>query len=520
MIKFISILALALSLLITPSISSKNTIIETQIRFPPIPDPPGKLIQNVGKGAYRDRSKTYQCLIADISKFDGKVYLGPKTDSIYKVWQLKPAQGDLFTIENLGFLGAPGNGNYRLLVGNRGNGEVTVQDVPPPNGSNGHLWKITPDGDSFTIENMGNSGNPTTNNKYRYLVGNRDTGEVKLQSTIDSPCSPIVCGRGDLWNYTGKKTFNLVSNELSINRLNNQDQDYILRNPIWEGQELFGNRYSILDTTTRNSFCVTNGEFKHACTSQSIRNNLYTGSTPLKCDAKLPGHINWFPAIYEGKVWFDSYEDGAFGDNDVNLQMDTNGAGLTSGNGKRLNYHQMQLEFDFTETIGKMKNHPDLKWWSELEKGMSNRRIANAYFNENYAIAYGLIGLDGQHDYQSEVHPVFVLAIKANTELTNDPKDEVWQIFVRNKGNEGACSSQLEEAKLLNNTFFLEIPWRTGFTKVSELRKLFYSTNPNVQNANLMVGPVTANPNKYAIVKFQLNSNDEMLYGELHLIWQ
>jgi hypothetical protein len=47
-----------------------------------------------------------------------------------------------------------------------------------------------------------------------------------------------------------------------------------------------------------------------------------------------------------------------------------------------------------------------------------------------------MFGLDGEHGMKAELHPLYALATRRDA-FENDPKDDVWLMFIRNQGDEG-----------------------------------------------------------------------------------
>ena len=62
-----------------------------------------------------------------------------------------------------------------------------------------------------------------------------------------------------------------------------------------------------------------------------------------------------------------------------------------------------------------------------------------------------------------ELHPVYAIAINRSN-YQNSPSDDVWLMFVRNRGDEGLCSSQIWAGGFDEYTF--RLPWREGMTDV------------------------------------------------------
>ncbi len=247
-------------------------------------------------------------------------------------------------------------------------------------------------------------------------------------------------------------------------------------------------------------------------------NNLFCtyGATnsPIHGTPAFGGHVNWFPVTVEG-----SAEGSAgpvtheSGDDDYDFSFHVDGADQASLylNPPR-NY--LHSEFDSDETVDHFASQP----WTRFRQAVDNNSAAQAQLkrcqdNSNHepnfcpvglqeaqtvatdaskyaaalfagpAIATGLFGFDGEHGGKTELHPLYALATNVCTlngsmndckcildRATNqckterDPKDDVWLMFVRNRGDEGFCSSQIWAGGFDDYTF--RLPWREGMTDV------------------------------------------------------
>lgn len=147
--------------------------------------------------------------------------------------------------------------------------------------------------------------------------------------------------------------------------------------------------------------------------------------------------------------------------------------------------------------------------------------------NGRYAIVTGLLGLDCAHDCTSELHPVYAMAIR----VKDDPSDEVWEIFVRRRGDEGFCSQHQHILKNLpEDTYTFRLPSRGTSVDVTEAEFLTRSGSPAA------VSFPVSDPSKGKMVSFYvptpqyvlptgLNKSDtghwqdDMIHGELRLHW-
>ena len=126
----------------------------------------------------------------------------------------------------------------------------------------------------------------------------------------------------------------------------------------------------------------------------------------------------------------------------------------------------------------------------------------------------GLFGVDFEHGGgKSELHPVYAMAVN----VSDDPADNVWAIFVRNTGNEGYCSHRDWPAEFTSYTF--RLPWREGMREVEVLR------GPNQSQFGGTVGtsgPAIVWARDHGVdVTFTLTppSQTPLIEGELHLRW-
>jgi hypothetical protein len=156
---------------------------------------------------------------------------------------------------------------------------------------------------------------------------------------------------------------------------------------------------------------------------------------------RIKGHVNWTAATYDGTVFFNDYSD----DFDYTLSFKPkDGAGLTTNNpGTSGQPEFIHAEFYAPETIDGFLTST----WTTVRDGIEcfedepdcpdKTKKALEIINGRRAVITGLMGLDSEHGSYSELHPVYALAIEVNS----DPSDDIWIFFIRNRGNEGFCSS-------------------------------------------------------------------------------
>jgi hypothetical protein len=232
-------------------------------------------------------------------------------------------------------------------------------------------------------------------------------------------------------------------------------------------------------------------------------------NSPIHGTPAFGGHVNWFPVTVEGSA------EGAAGpvthesgDDDYDFSFHVDGADKAS---LYLNPPRdyLHAEFDSDETIDHFRSEP----WTTFHQAVDDNTAAQAQLKTcqipNHcpitlqeaqkvatfaskraaalfagpAIATGLFGFDGEHGGKTELHPVYALATNVCTlneskndckctldgstnqcKTERDPKDDVWLMFVRNRGDEGFCSSQIWSGGFDAYTF--RLPWRLGMTDV------------------------------------------------------
>ncbi len=208
------------------------------------------------------------------------------------------------------------------------------------------------------------------------------------------------------------------------------------------------------------------------------------------------GHVNWFPVTVEGsanpvthEVWDDDY--------DFSFYVDGDDQGSLYLNPGR-NY--LHAEFDSDETVDHFASEPWRLFRDAVDSNTAAQRqlktcLSNpitcpiplqeaaqkfakitgdraAALFSGHAIATGVFGFDGEHGGKTELHPLYALATNVCTwdasmnqcKTERDAKDDVWLMFVRNRGDEGFCSSQIWAGGFDDYTF--RLPWRDGMTDV------------------------------------------------------
>jgi hypothetical protein len=220
-------------------------------------------------------------------------------------------------------------------------------------------------------------------------------------------------------------------------------------------------------------------------------------TTPIK------GHVNWFAATYQGPLfWLGKF----FSDQDVNISLvPPEQRGLTTADPEAI-----LTEFDARETL----NHFSTPWWKELRRAASlgakarGRELVDA----RPAIVTGLAGLDCEHDCYTELHPVWMLALRAEAETPH----ETWAVFARNWGNEGFCSSQQHYLETVAHRVTVTLPWRDGASGVRLGRQTrFYA---NVEGVRAWWSAAAGH---HVSVTFELPAPEARgrVHGEIRLNW-
>ncbi|PYX29658.1 MAG: hypothetical protein DMG80_14170 [Acidobacteria bacterium] len=288
-----------------------------------------------------------------------------------------------------------------------------------------------------------------------------DGGPAHLTVTIYRAVPPDTTG--------SRFDFDVISNALDPNGL-----PY---NPLWSWQQRPENQGKIPNTSqchnfsTRGSTLGIPDEFMSPsfadCTDQAdtssvdepieINGTLCRYATTPYFGDTFSGHVNWFPITVEGSAGRVDHGDVfPFGDDDYTFSYNSQEqANPLSVNGRS----GLHVEFDSDETVD---NFTSLEW-AAFHRAVDNNQDRASQLFRGHTILTGMFGLDGEHGMKAELHPLYALAtLRDNFE--NDPKDEVWLMFVRNQGDEGYCSSQIWNAGFEDYTFRLR--WLPGMTSV------------------------------------------------------
>ena len=262
----------------------------------------------------------------------------------------------------------------------------------------------------------------------------------------------------------------------------NGDPNGFPKNPYWAAQvvapaqlpPLTGDRYDdrCVQQPNLTASEVTPG--KEACTTQpTVLDQPYFFPNVLcflEPGSVLHGHVDWTVASATGYVsWLNLADDWDYNFRFIPAPETTppqENRGITTNNNSIGSVKYIELEFASSEVADQFQT----PWWQGLAQqvdslnwdGLSGYLHPANADQEPFAVVAGLFGLDCEHDCRSEFHPVYALAIQ----LTEDAGANVWEVFVRNWGNEGFCSSLNHELNLKNQKLSLLLPWSgaTGLT--------------------------------------------------------
>jgi hypothetical protein len=156
----------------------------------------------------------------------------------------------------------------------------------------------------------------------------------------------------------------------------------------------------------------------------------------------IRGHVNWFPITTSGQLVWNSFSSGVQ-DHDLNIDIFPPAPNLaneanvsTRDFGGHRPYH---MEFDYDETLGPV-TAGNRTFWQLLRAYHETPRVAHRLVDGRLAIVTGLFGVDGVHNFHSELHPVYALSILLDTTgLANGRIQEEWAVLMRNSGGEGDC---------------------------------------------------------------------------------
>jgi hypothetical protein len=293
---------------------------------------------------------------------------------------------------------------------------------------------------------------------------------------------------------------------MDLNAQGKFDANFFMENPNWEFMISNG---AVPDPKNLCPIDHSTAEYwtnSPTCTSQPVYLNQATGWNYgwCKLGGAISGHINWWPVTYDGTIY---WSDHSGSDDDYNFNMCRNDQALYTVESN----NKVRLEFDSDETVDHWDNTGT--WWENFHHSVDdNGDNGNIIVDKSYAIAIGLIGLDGGHtDFSPEIHPVFGLFIHTY----DSPTYDTWSFFIRNWGDEGYCSSNEETLLLSNIRVVLPHQNTTGFT---------LSPQTNVwQKSNIPAMNMAINPcDQGAVATFTFDDPGKKgwFMGDLIIVWQ
>ncbi len=217
------------------------------------------------------------------------------------------------------------------------------------------------------------------------------------------------------------------------------------------------------------------------CTSQGLHfNNGQIFCTDLF--SGHGGHMNWFPATEVGIVNFEDHSGGTFGDDDYNFYFQSPDSSLyMASDDPDLMNQDLALEFDSDEFPDPVDDDYNI-WWNHFHDAVTFDELTayqnhqpvtysstKAMIKDKLTIVTGMAGIDIGHDHANtwtaELHPVFAMFVLTGEQESINTDGSVamidtWSFFIRNKGDEGYCSSDPEIAgRKQLNVFVPELPY-------------------------------------------------------------
>jgi hypothetical protein len=373
------------------------------------------------------------------------------------------------------------------------------------------------------------------------ISGPNDGGPAHVTITI---CRGVDCG-----TPTSRFDFDVLSGLADINGLPS--------NPQWSWQQRnlgqipptslcheFSQRGSVLGIPQLYMVpyfadCTDQAD---AASSVDLPNGLNDALCKLRkggpfASGSFVGHVNWFPVTVEGRAG--PIDHNADDDYSFSFTSDTPGDPLSVNH--RGGIH---VEFDSDETIdnfssGEWKLFHDAVDARDSAKGAladceSRRRTCTgsevadlqkaidhpALYFQGHTILTGMFGMDGEHDLKAEMHPLYAMATHRD-DYENDPGDDVWFMFVRNRGDEGFCSSQLWDSGFEDYT--VRLPWREGMTAVdvdwAKTERDFEGTEGTSGPTVAVILPPSKDQGVYVSFHLGPASSTPFVDGALHLVW-
>jgi hypothetical protein len=355
------------------------------------------------------------------------------------------------------------------------------------------------------------------------LGGAGDGGPAHVTITI---CRGVPCATAE-----SRFDFNVVSDVPYLRGLP-YDANGLPYNPTWSWQRRPENQGQIPSTSLCHEFserltimgvplpyivpsfsdCTDQADVNHVDIPVGLNGDLcWLRKGGLSASGSFVGHVNWFPVTLEGKAYKIDSEAFPLGDDDYTFTYRSQGGDPLSVNGRP----GLHFEFDSKETI----EHFQHEEWKRIGKAIDDGdKDLNAKLFAGHTIVTGMFGMDGEHGLKAELHPVFAIATRRD-EFENDPRDDVWLMFVRNRGNEGFCSSRLWDAGFEDYT--VRLPWLPGMTAVDVdwSKTGFEGTDGTSGPSVAVLPPPAADAGVYVTFHLGPAASSPFIDGALHLSW-
>jgi len=353
--------------------------------------------------------------------------------------------------------------------------------------------------------------------------GARDGGPAHVTVTI---CRGVPCVPSE-----SRYDFDVVSYEPYLHGLP-YDPNGLIYNPTWSWQRRPQNQGQIPSTSLCHEFSERATIFGIPlpeivpsfadCTDQTDPSSVdkpdglhaaicWVGKGGPFASGSFVGHINWFPVTLEGKAYKADHGSFPSGDDDYTFAYRSFGGDPLSVNART----GLHIELDSRETI----NHFQHEEWVNFRKAVEDGNLdLNIKLFTGHTILTGLFGMDGEHSLKAELHPLFALATRRD-DFENDPRDDVWLMFARNRGDEGFCSSRLWDAGFEDYT--VRLPWLEGMTAVDVdwSKTSFEGTDGTSGPVVAVLAPPAQDAGVYVTFHLGPSATSPFVAGALHLVW-
>ena len=212
------------------------------------------------------------------------------------------------------------------------------------------------------------------------------------------------------------------------------------------------------------------GTLGQICTSMSYDFDLRPAGGVLCGGDPFPGHMNFGIATFQGNINWGDWSGIPPNDEDWAFEIKPrNGAGLAGKGDGKDDAQTLHAEFDILEAFGLTVT----PFWSDLVArpffliGQPSSSIGPTFAgpdkNGLEGVAIGVVGLDGVHGANTELHPLYAMAVRLEqTPPQGGVVREKWAFFLRNFGDEGTCSEDIWHWD--GNEFFIPLEWPDGAT--------------------------------------------------------